>query len=571
MSDDQKGTIRTTSDGGISGEHDSPEPFEFLVGPTTSDQFNTARLRLIPIACWRVDDIRFSFGSSFVDADPSTDPDSTPGDIRAELQHLVTLLRDHPSCPLSVFGHADPVGTDDYNKLLSGRRAIAIYALLISNTDPGIAVKMWQYISGKEKWGSNQQDTMRAVTGSSVGTQDSELMKAYMQKLCPPELKLSKTDFLARGADSGGKGDFQGCGEFNPVLLFSQEKQARFDQASKGDRNKPENQATLAERNGANAPNRRVMVLMFRKGSRIDPAKWPCPTATESIAGCKKRFWSDGEIRRSVHPPGTDRKFEDTQDTFACRFYQRISDGSPCHVLTDSCWPANYEKEISTPSYGRYSQPFKKDGTPQNYTDKVQYKLYVPVRTGTSITVEIRFKEEPQAGVSAAEVTAAKTKLETGVETYWSDRFTLEVDDPVCGNKSFLVKYKVTWVSSNQHYTVKIHTAYPREGVTGDVMNVSKTTSDWTYAHEVAHCFGLPDEYSYTADNETVKYFKPDGTLDAAIAAPPGGKPKNAPDATIMSAVDNTVRLERHGWNIAIETQELLTAKLGRKIQCSIN
>ena len=100
---------------------------------------------------------------------------------------------------------------------------------------------MWQYISGKEKWGSNQQDTMRAVTGSSVGTQDSELMKAYMQKLCPLELKLSKTDFLARGADSGGKGDFQGCGEFNPVLLFSQEKQARFDQASKGDRNKPEN------------------------------------------------------------------------------------------------------------------------------------------------------------------------------------------------------------------------------------------------------------------------------------------------------------------------------------------
>ena len=69
ISDDQKGAVRITSDGGISGEHDSPEPFEFLVGPTTSDQFNTARLRLIPIACWRVDDIRFSFGSSFVDAE----------------------------------------------------------------------------------------------------------------------------------------------------------------------------------------------------------------------------------------------------------------------------------------------------------------------------------------------------------------------------------------------------------------------------------------------------------------------------------------------------------------------
>ena len=236
----------------------------------------------------------------------------------------------------------------------------------------------------------------------------------------------------------------------------------------------------------------------------------------------------------------------------------------------NKCWTDDYDKEISTPSYGRYSQPYKKDGTPQNYTDNVQYKLYAPVKSGSAITVELRFKEEAQSGVSAADVTAAKSKLEKGVNTYWNGRFTLEANDPECGKKSFTVKYKVVWVASGQHYTIKIHDTYPREGVTGDVMNVSKTTSDWTYAHEVAHCFGLPDEYSYTADTETVKYFKPDGTLDAAISAPPGGKAKTAADATIMSAVDNTVRLERHGWNIAIETQELLTANLGRKIKCSI-
>ena len=313
------------------------------------------------------------------------------------------------------------------------------------------------------------------------------------------------------------------------------------------------------------------MVLMFRR-SVTHPAKWPCPHRYREHRWLQETFLvRRRNPARSVHPPGTDRKFEDTQDTFACRFYQRISDGSPCHVLTDSCWPANYEKEISTPSYGRYSQPFKKDGTPQNYTDKVQYKLYVPVRTGTSITVEIRFKEEPQAGVSAAEVTAAKTKLETGVETYWSDRFTLEVDDPVCGNKSFLVKYKVTVGLVQPALHRENSHGLPERRRNGRRHERFKNDFRLDDAHEVAHCFGLPDEYSYTADNETVKYFKPDGTLDAAIAAPPGGKPKNAPDATIMSAVDNTVRLERHGCNIAIETQELLTAKLGRKIQCSIN
>jgi type VI secretion system secreted protein VgrG len=100
-------------------------------------------------------------------------------------------------------------------------------------------------------------------------------------------------------------------------------------------------------------------------------------------------------------------------------------------------------------------------------------------------------------------------------------------------------------------------------------MNVSKDTDDWTYAHEVAHCFGLPDEYSYTTDNETVKYFKPDGTEDAAVSAPTF-KDKGAADATIMSSVNNTKVLKRHQWYVAIETQELLTAKLGRKIKCDI-
>lgn len=234
------------------------------------------------------------------------------------------------------------------------------------------------------------------------------------------------------------------------------------------------------------------------------------------------------------------------------------------------CWVDDYDKEISTASYGRYSQPYKADGTPHGYTDKVEYKIYAPVKTGNSIKVEIRFKAEKQSGVTDTDVNGAKTKLENGVKTYWDGQFTLEANDPECGKKSFTVKYKIVWVSSGQHYTMKIHNTYPREGVTGNVLNVAKSTSDWTYAHEVGHCFGLPDEYSYTTNTETVKYYKPDGTLDAAVSAPPGGKAKTAADATIMSAVNNTKVLERHGWNIAIETQELLTAKLGRKIKCTI-
>jgi hypothetical protein len=228
----------------------------------------------------------------------------------------------HPDCPLSVFGHADPVGSDDYNKMLSGRRATVIYALLISNTDPDRAVKLWRGISVQENWGRDQRQTMQITTGLPDGTPDSALFKAYMQELCPQNLALTAQNFLAQGADPGGKGDFQGCSEFNPVLIFSREKETRFAQ----------NQDRSA-RNSANAPNRRVVVLLFRKGSKVDPAKWPCPRVTEGIDKCIKRFFSDGEKRQSRRLSDQDRKYEETHDTFACRFYDRISSESPCEKL----------------------------------------------------------------------------------------------------------------------------------------------------------------------------------------------------------------------------------------------
>ena len=143
-----------------------------------------------------------------------------------------------------------------------------------------------------------------------------------MEELCGPELKLEKQDFLAHGDDAGGKGDFQGCSEFNPVLIFSQKDQTEFER----DKDK-------TARDEANASNRRVVVLIFRKGSRVDPSKWPCPRVNEGVAGCRKRFWSDGEQRRSKRLADNPRKFEETLDTFACRFYQRLTSDSPCEHL----------------------------------------------------------------------------------------------------------------------------------------------------------------------------------------------------------------------------------------------
>src|SRR5262249_22792088 len=44
----------------------------------------------------------------------------------------------------------------------------------------------------------------------------------------------------------------------------------------------------------------------------------------------KERFWSDGEKRRTLRLPDKNRTFDETQDTFACRFYHRLVTNSPC-------------------------------------------------------------------------------------------------------------------------------------------------------------------------------------------------------------------------------------------------
>src|SRR5258706_12781115 len=278
------------TDGGIAAKHPITPDITAIVGPATGSEHNTIRVGIIPVACWRLEDVRFAFDSSFV----------VPG-IAAELKNLALLVRDHPPAsksngkpgfPLSVFGHADPVGNDDYNKQLSGRRATAIYALLTRDTN--LWEKLFSQPFGNDKWGIQSLETMLdTVSPASAGKSNQEqasqaehnagkrkeLFGQYMEKLCGPDLKLKKEDFLGHGDDAGGKGDFQGCSEFNPVLIFSQEDQKKFDQ----DKDK-------TKRNSDNAPNRRVMVLIFRKGSRVDPAKWPCPPVNEGVAGWRKRF-----------------------------------------------------------------------------------------------------------------------------------------------------------------------------------------------------------------------------------------------------------------------------------------
>lgn len=344
MSDLPPTALSAVSDGGISGSHPKLPEAQVLVAPSTVTEQNLVTAGLIPVGCWRVDDLRFDFDSSFV----------LPA-IAEEIQTLAALRdlhkrpvvpRTSPTMPefifppMSIFGHADPVGNDAYNKLLAGRRAAAIYGLLTRRTE------VWEDLfsnqgnfaatAAGDKWGDSALQTMQATTALPAGTLRPTLFRAYMDAVCalkgpdgkplldskgqPAQLTLDPTnDFLARNQDALGKGDFQGCGEFNPQLIFSQQENDAFEQAE-----------DKSLRNAANAINRRVLILLFRPGSKVLAPKWPCPRAKEGTPGCVKRFWSDGNDRRSRRLPDQRRRFQDTHDTFACRFYHRLVTNSPC-------------------------------------------------------------------------------------------------------------------------------------------------------------------------------------------------------------------------------------------------
>ena len=346
---DDFGTVETEA--GIAAVHPS-RYLPIYVAPATRDEFstttNTVRLSMDPIACWRMDDARFDFDSSFV----------LPA-AKEELTVLANMITSQPDMPMSIFGHADPVGDDAYNITLSGRRAKAVYTILtrdvnawedfwndttdgwqrgnVANTmlatfshddDPDTHYdgtkpdekKLFRQAVGPDgKW-----PVLSAGSGLLGVDGRKKLYRAYMDYLCPVEVTAKA--FLSQGADKKHKGDYQGCGKFNPVLILSKQQMV-------GDKDTPA--LTTADRDEKNSINRRVVLFFYEPGTIIDPKKWPCPAPITSGSGganipvCKNRFWSDADKRKT--PNDVDPKvFKDTFDTFECRFYQRIAGWSPC-------------------------------------------------------------------------------------------------------------------------------------------------------------------------------------------------------------------------------------------------
>jgi hypothetical protein len=358
----------------VAADHPWSPPTTFHVAPTDgSTAFNTVRTPLAPIACWRLNDPAFDFDSSFI----------LPA-FSAEVARLAALVQAKQGCPAAIFAHADPAGSDDVNKTISDRRAIAVYALL--TRQPPLWEDLYAHAVDGDAWGTRaiqsmlqtivgranddsgnplppnspyyagaidgaygpettnavkafQTDSGLAVDGDAGPMTRKVLFGAYMDVVCtspasagppasganangpsssptPMPFRMQPADFL--GGASAGPGDLpkmslQGCSRFNPIVLLTSDEMNGDDQTT---------------RNADDAPNRRVLVFFFAKGTTLDAGSWPCPKVKEACDACKSAFWSDADQRRANGDAR--REYKTTQNTMACRFYDRFARSSPC-------------------------------------------------------------------------------------------------------------------------------------------------------------------------------------------------------------------------------------------------
>ena len=363
MVDDSKDDSPGVS--GIAAQHAPyPDDAPRKVAPTDgSDKFNTLRAPLVPVACWLLNDPAFAFDSSFVSASFRPELVGT-----TESTGLMELIQGNPSCPASLFGHCDPMGSDALNKTLGDRRVTAIYALLTRQAP--LWEKLYSAPAVGDTWGTRavqailqklldadgtpyyvgkidnqygpgttaavkrfQTDSGLSPDGTAGAGTRKVLFGAYMDWLCTPPsgdpskpgtpFRMQITDFL--GGASAGLGDTpklstQSCGKFNPILMLA-------------------NSVIHGEptaRNAKDAPNRRVMMFLFKAGTKVDPATWPCPLIGATGDACKSAFWPDGDQRRSNGD--VERSYKKKPDTMACRFYDRFARRSPCERGALKIW-----------------------------------------------------------------------------------------------------------------------------------------------------------------------------------------------------------------------------------------
>lgn len=238
--------------------------------------------------CEKISGVTFEFDKSFVR--PS---------VVDDLKKVEAELGKHPDAKVLIFGHTDKVGSEIYNKQLSERRALSVYAFITNQPD------IWEDLYQKESWGlKSVQEILKDMGGpydpGPVDGVDGPKTRAAVKQfqgdngLTVDGIAGPNTRKKLFGVYMSGKHDVavddarfmdpkhMGCGELNPVVETEQ----------------------------PNEENRRVTFFLFNE-ARLP--RIPC------------KHGDLGPCNKQKNPPLPRFKEE-----FHCSFYDSITRDCPC-------------------------------------------------------------------------------------------------------------------------------------------------------------------------------------------------------------------------------------------------
>jgi hypothetical protein len=219
--------------------------------------------------------------------------------VADDLKIVDKAMKTNPEAKILIFGHTDKVGTEQYNKGLSERRAKSVYAFITNQPD------IWETLYNEEHWGIRSVQAILKDMGDPYdpgpvdgidGPQTKKAVKQFQTDNGLPVDGVAGTETRKKLFETymAGKHDIEiddgrfmdpkhmGCGEFNPQIDTEKECET----------------------------NRRVTFYLFH------PARLPnLPCKNGDIAPCKKQ----------VKTPLPRYKTE-----FHCSFYDSLAQECKC-------------------------------------------------------------------------------------------------------------------------------------------------------------------------------------------------------------------------------------------------
>ncbi len=354
-----------------------PKPYKKSGLSTT--QTHTLKVKKQPeppkqfLECASIDGSTFEFDKSFLR--PS---------VADQLKPVDKAIQAHPDAKVLIFGHTDKVGTEQYNKKLSERRALSVYAFITNQ--PGI----WEGLYNEEHWGIRVVQAILKDMGDPYdpgavdGIEGEKTKKAVKQfqtdnGLTPDGNAGPKTRKVLFEKYMSGKHDIKiedgqfmdpkhtGCGEFNPQV----ETEAQCED------------------------NRRVTLYLF------NPARLPnLPCKAVDIAPCKKQ----------VKKPLPRYK-----PSFHCSFYDSLANECPCEgpaPKPDKKWPVALQGKLFWNRTWNYNDETEAFGPEKEYLPGAKAELRIQPKGAAALKVhgsvfltddgEFRFENVPE--IDKAEV-----------------------------------------------------------------------------------------------------------------------------------------------------------------------